>query len=106
MTSPRRLPVTPQTHPLWLSKAGGLAPESVRVPPLQQLIFQIARKTPVEIAVFPKTCTLIDSGATCCCWALDFVTLARNSPLVCAVPVVRQNVARYIINEEISFPLA
>jgi hypothetical protein len=38
------------------------------------------RRPGTRIAVFPKTCTLIDSGATCCSWELDFFTLARNSP--------------------------
>src|SRR5258708_3627477 len=49
-----------------------------------------ARNTPVAIAVFPNTCTDIDSGATCCSWEPAFVpdgcTLARNSALVCTEP--------------------
>src|ERR1039458_2142 len=46
--------------------------------------------TPVAIATFPYTCTLNDSGATCCCCApgagADDFTLAKNSALVWTEP--------------------
>src|ERR1035438_1227573 len=42
--------------------------------------------TPIAIAVFPKTRTVSDSGATCSSFTFAALTLARNSDLVLSEP--------------------
>ncbi len=42
--------------------------------------------TPIAMAVFPKTRTVSDSGATCSSLPLDDLTLARNSDFWCRRP--------------------